>query len=1023
MVDKFRKTHPLRITFSEGEQPTAQKLSAIAQQSRNGSDLLERAIGDIWSSSGDEVLADFPLQIPNLARLLGENKYLNPALVPLEYSYEFDDHVGAKFIGEVTGHLNWKPETGSTPTQIDGGGQFGVGSRKDDEWLVGDPNNGAPLTNEWYVSEDTGKFRVDSPLLGGEILRVTVDPDDHDNPEEVLPGIIPDPRQAEFTSCRVSQEGANYLIHLPPRRPLAFSASIGGHNGAQSRPDKYPIDAEISDTNNFGTVAGPPFKYWQTYTDGTTLALAHEHYRYRLPKEILDAHSTLTIGDEYPGGFLYLYDKSTGTIIDDVVFRKPVGSQSTNKWVIQVESATYDFSAAVSATEEESNYNSTDLVLITVGGSVARNLWSVTSRLLQHKHDNTGDDIAAISHSELEDVNPPTTAYVANDHNLRYPTNLPRWSPSRWEKDVHTSLLSRGGSQGTAAARRRDPNDNAMLGNLVIANSQPDSNNVFLDSALADGSFKLAFGANDGPNIWAPTANTIQITGTDAGTDWFNFTDTESDASLPLTLGVLSEVDTTSVISFFSVGALTSSATYYFFAQAFDVDGNPGLISSSPESHTLGGIDNTVIHSIETDVGGAHAAVQKIRFFISPANDANGTYSYVDHVVANGDNIGVVLWSDPAAERDGTVTRAQIDAYNDRTAAAVTGRLHKFDIGESESATPVSWLSGNVYFGANVLPTGSGTLGSSTHRWGDAYIQDLFLSDEEPVATFDNTSSSAGSIGDRIAQVAYVQASNLNGFASTANLGWIQLESDMSFGSFFDGVDGTRTQWRFYNSRSSGALQECLNIDADRLVTSFGGFFTQTGEIRTNAGDIWGLNGDLNINNITMNINGGGAALTAGSRTITQRYGGGSWRPDGATLIAPGGFRQAVARVDTSSTGFCWMPLQLPESGTIKEMRCRFRLNGAPAGAGIKVEFNLLHAAFTTSAGSADGDFSFFARYTGTSTANQTATETQDHTIQAGHSYAIFAQCISGTGVTSIDLAQVEIDIETTEGIAMTLYR
>ena len=80
MTDKFRSTNPIDISYQNAEQPSSAKMSAQATQSKQGGNLLERAIGDIWGQSGDALLLDYPLQIANIARMIGSSKFLNPAL-------------------------------------------------------------------------------------------------------------------------------------------------------------------------------------------------------------------------------------------------------------------------------------------------------------------------------------------------------------------------------------------------------------------------------------------------------------------------------------------------------------------------------------------------------------------------------------------------------------------------------------------------------------------------------------------------------------------------------------------------------------------------------------------------------------------------------------------------------------------------------------------------------------------------------------------------------------------------------
>ena len=94
MSDKFRKVVPLKITFGDGEEPTSAKLNVGFNQIRTGTALLEKAVGDVWNQSGD-ILENRQLQIPNLARLIGENNYLNPALIPTSASFQYTESIGA----------------------------------------------------------------------------------------------------------------------------------------------------------------------------------------------------------------------------------------------------------------------------------------------------------------------------------------------------------------------------------------------------------------------------------------------------------------------------------------------------------------------------------------------------------------------------------------------------------------------------------------------------------------------------------------------------------------------------------------------------------------------------------------------------------------------------------------------------------------------------------------------------------------------------------------------------------------
>jgi hypothetical protein len=493
MPDKFRKTAPLKITFVDGEQPTAAKLGAVATQSRNGLELLEKAIGDPWNQSGEAILtAGFPLQIPNLARYAGENSLLNPALVPTTTEFQYTESIGVTFADKNTGYLRFPPEFGS----VDESGVPDTHFTK-----TGDTSSNftTPVDNEfdvdaagkYWIEKDTGKFRTFGVLDSGVKLIYIVDPVANWLPgQENLPGIIPDVRQTEFTSCRVEENGGKFYLHLPPRRPLTLDS--------RERPDNYPPASEEAD-NEQGTGGIAIKQYWSDGVDALTGA-GDEHYRYALPKQIQDA--TLAEGAVLPAGLLYVWDTSNNTIIDDVVFRWPDATRVN--LAVEVESATFDFSdaAIVSADELEASYSKTNLVLITLGSSLASAVWSQTSMYLQHRHDNQGTMEATIQHKDLRDLNPPTsdatlTGEDYEGHDARYPSGVAPWPPSRWAYDDHTSLLSRAGSQ-INAARIRDIHNNAMLGDLILANNLPAN---YLDEFLPDNSVKIVFGNYGGLEI------------------------------------------------------------------------------------------------------------------------------------------------------------------------------------------------------------------------------------------------------------------------------------------------------------------------------------------------------------------------------------------------------------------------------------------------------------------------------------------------------------------------------------------
>jgi len=87
MSDIFDDTFPNSVTFTTGEQPSHAKFTGWATQTDGGMRLLDRAIGDVWGeekqtrTGADFTLStwsDRPLNIANLARLIGPASALNP---------------------------------------------------------------------------------------------------------------------------------------------------------------------------------------------------------------------------------------------------------------------------------------------------------------------------------------------------------------------------------------------------------------------------------------------------------------------------------------------------------------------------------------------------------------------------------------------------------------------------------------------------------------------------------------------------------------------------------------------------------------------------------------------------------------------------------------------------------------------------------------------------------------------------------------------------------------------------------
>src|SRR6185503_18285524 len=101
MSDRARRTFPLSILFSNGEQPSAAKLNGVSTQAKAASSLMEAMVGDLWNQGGDPILSpgfsptNNALHIPNLARAIGKLSLLNSMLpgtgLPLSTNMFYND--------------------------------------------------------------------------------------------------------------------------------------------------------------------------------------------------------------------------------------------------------------------------------------------------------------------------------------------------------------------------------------------------------------------------------------------------------------------------------------------------------------------------------------------------------------------------------------------------------------------------------------------------------------------------------------------------------------------------------------------------------------------------------------------------------------------------------------------------------------------------------------------------------------------------------------------------------------------
>ena len=107
MSDKMTDLFPGEVIFSDGEQPSATKLTGWGQQTKDALATLGLAMGNVWNA--DSSLAAkaedmHPLLFTNIARFLGNQELLNPSHI---YGQTFPAHTQTLPVGETEVDLDY----------------------------------------------------------------------------------------------------------------------------------------------------------------------------------------------------------------------------------------------------------------------------------------------------------------------------------------------------------------------------------------------------------------------------------------------------------------------------------------------------------------------------------------------------------------------------------------------------------------------------------------------------------------------------------------------------------------------------------------------------------------------------------------------------------------------------------------------------------------------------------------------------------------------------------------------------
>lgn len=451
MADIFQDTFPgTPPSFSEGEVPTPTKFTDWAALANSGMRLLDRAIGDVWGEqtqvqvdSTEYILStwnDRPLNIANLARLIGPASALNP------------------------GRLGNR----SVLIAFDG----------------------------TDIPANVHEFQLPEPSLlinqTGKVFSINVDVSMSDNhlgkQLNTIDNTVFATHRSSKTECTAD---GHYNVDKQGR---VYCYKETGTYGATSRDyytdmlwDTYSmarmnVIPDINETTTLCTVAAaasgkqlitlPAVTKLPSYDDDGTVRTLPGSMTARLPASIT---TQLDSGDTIPEGFVYLWDT-----VNDEICTNAAG----NFIVFQYASASTLY--ALNTTNLVSA-NNTTYRLITVGATITETLGELTYNFRNHAHTEDSRQGQPIDHSNL--IGGKITA---EEIDSVYGTDFGGFRHSVIEGHDHPQYLMRyGWDSGIDPGNQ----DNAMLGHLYMASVVNDYRDVDAYKTASKESYQICFGS------------------------------------------------------------------------------------------------------------------------------------------------------------------------------------------------------------------------------------------------------------------------------------------------------------------------------------------------------------------------------------------------------------------------------------------------------------------------------------------------------------------------------------------------
>lgn len=496
-------------TFTDGEQPSASKLTRAVDQLATAVEKAGRAVGDLFtqqtyqSGSGPYDLDEIPNTGPNLARYVGSAGWLNPRRIGRQRKT-----ISVVFVGNTDttyeGYTHYRrrvfklpfppvvyrangatgPDTDEgTDVWLNSGGTGYLYTYSFDEatyWSIDVPGgtytdvvtagpsqkiDGASRVDdlvdldaslEYHVAPD-GTITLYEGLDSNEGFKVTYTVDTPwDSYDGASLNVIPDFSQTT-TLCTVTLSGSEYTIVLPT---ATYSRGRHGTYGATTLSN--------ADWDH-------PHQPWHRWEEISPTDHPMSTYQCELPYHITGSlsGSVLSTDDVIPEGYIYLWDEDNGTIISGASFTY------VNEYTIK--------STGVTLEECTDRYR-----VIVPGTSLARTVYDLRESYVGHTHSGEFDpndltsDAGKVSHCHLLNLVDEGT------------DSVPGFMPSSIgpARHPHPQYLHRYGYQYMEGITTDGRNlSNAFLGTLLISATDYD-----LD--VNENSNSIVFGGrNTGPFI------------------------------------------------------------------------------------------------------------------------------------------------------------------------------------------------------------------------------------------------------------------------------------------------------------------------------------------------------------------------------------------------------------------------------------------------------------------------------------------------------------------------------------------